>query len=59
MLALRVAFTAGATALCVWLLATGKPLGGLVIVPVLAVWLRLEAESGRLTRFARRLAKSS
>jgi hypothetical protein len=59
MLALRIAFTAAATALCVWLLATGKPLGGLIIVPVLAVWLRHAAESGRLTRFARRFAKPS
>jgi hypothetical protein len=59
MLAPRVAFTAVATALCVWLLATGKPLGGLVIVPVLAVWLRQAAESGRLNRFAGRFAKPS
>jgi hypothetical protein len=59
MLVLRVAFTVVASAVCVWLLATGKPFGGLVIVPVLAVWLRHAAESGRLTRFARRFAKSS
>jgi hypothetical protein len=59
MLALRVAFTAAATAVCVWLLATGRPLGGLVIVPVLAVWLRQAAESGRLTRSAGRFAKPS
>jgi hypothetical protein len=59
MLALRVAFTAVATAVCVWLLATGRPLGGLVIVPVLAVWLRHEADSGRLIRFAGRFAKPS
>jgi hypothetical protein len=58
-LALRVAFTVAATAVCVWLLATGKPLGGLVIVPVLAIWLRHAAESGRLTRFARRFARPS
>ena len=50
MLALRLAFTAVAVALCVWLLASGKPLGGLLIVPVLAIWLRQAAESGRLTR---------
>ena len=59
MLALRTAFTAAATAVCVWLMATGKPLGGLVIIPVLAVSLRHAAESGRLTRFARRFAKPS
>jgi len=56
MLALRVAFTVAATAVCLWLLSTGKPLGGLVIVPALAVWIRRAAETGRLTRFARRLA---
>jgi hypothetical protein len=59
MLALRVAFTAAATAVCVWLLATGRPLGGLVMVPPLAVWLRHAAESGRLTRLAGRFAKPS
>jgi hypothetical protein len=59
MLALRVAFTAAATAACVWLLATGRPLGGLVMVPALTIWLRHEAESGRLTRFAGRFAKPS
>jgi Flp pilus assembly protein TadB len=55
-LALRVAFTGAATALCVWLLSSGRPLGGLIIVPALAVWVRRTAESGRLTRFAGRLA---
>ena len=60
MLALRLAFTAVAATVCVWLLATGKPLGGLVIVPVLAIWLRQAAESGRLTSFfARRFAGPS
>jgi hypothetical protein len=59
MLVLRIAFTAAATAVCVWMLATGRPLGGLVIVPILAVWLRQSAESGRLPRFARRFAKPS
>jgi hypothetical protein len=58
-LALRIAFTVAATAVCLWLLATGKPLGGLVIVPALAVWLRHAAESGRLTRFAGRFARPS
>jgi hypothetical protein len=51
MLALRIAFTLVATAASIWLLATGKPLGGLLIVPAVAVWLRHAAESGRLTRF--------
>jgi hypothetical protein len=56
-LALRIAFTVAVTAVCVWQLSTGRPLGGLIIVPVLAVWLRHAAESGELTRFARRFAK--
>lgn len=59
MLALRIAFTAAAMALCVWLLVTGKPLGGLLIVPLLAIWIRRRAESGRLTRFSRRSAMPS
>jgi Flp pilus assembly protein TadB len=59
MLALRLVFTAAVTAGCVWLLSTGKPLGGLVILPALAVWVRHAAESRRLTRFARRFANRS
>jgi hypothetical protein len=50
MLALRIAFTAVVMVLVVWLLATGHPLGGLLVVPALAVWLRHAAESGRLGR---------
>ena len=45
MLALRVVFTLVVTGLCVWLLADGKPLGGLLLLPALAVWLRHWAES--------------
>jgi hypothetical protein len=59
MLLLRLGFTAVATALCIWLLVTGNPLGGLIIVPAAAVWLRRAAESGRLTVLARRFAKPS
>jgi hypothetical protein len=55
MLALRLLFTAVVTVGCVWLLSTGKPLGGLVMLPALAVWVRHAAESGHLTRFRRRL----
>ncbi len=58
-LALRVLFSLVVTAGCVWLLATGKPLGGLLILPALAVWVRHAAESGRLTHLARRFAKPS
>jgi Flp pilus assembly protein TadB len=53
-LALRIAFTAVVMVIVVVLLATGNPVGGLLIVPSLAVWIRRGAESGRLTRFARR-----
>ena len=35
-------------AVVVTLLKTGNPVGGLLIVPVLAIWLRHEAESGSL-----------
>jgi hypothetical protein len=47
-LALRIGFTLAATAVVVWLLSTGNPLGGLVIVPIIAIWIRRAAESGRL-----------
>jgi hypothetical protein len=57
--ALRIGFTIAVMALVVWLLAAGMPLGGLVIVPLLAVWLRHAAESGRLTRLVRRLRGAS
>jgi hypothetical protein len=32
----------------IWLLRSGYPVGGLVIVPLAAVLLRRDAESGRL-----------
>jgi hypothetical protein len=51
---LRVAYTVAVMVLVVWLLRTGRPLGGLVIVPLAAIWLRREAESGRVTQRARR-----
>ena len=44
------AYTAAVMTLVIWLLKTGNPLGGLVIVPALAVWLRRAVESGRLLR---------
>ena len=59
MLALRIGFTVAVMAVVVWLLLTGKPLGALLIVPLLAIWIRRGAESGRLTGFFRRFAKSS
>jgi hypothetical protein len=57
MLALRVTYTAVAMAVVVWLLRSGEPVGGLLIVPALAVWLRRTAESGQLTDLAKRLVK--
>ena len=50
----RVAYTAAIVILVVWLLKTGRPLGGLLIVPLAAIWLRHEAESGEPTRRVRR-----
>lgn len=49
MLALRLAYTAAAVVLLVWLLRAGQPLA-LLFVPLLAVLLRRSAESGRLQR---------
>ena len=48
MLALRLLYTTGVMVVVIWLLRTGNPVGGLLIVPAAAVWLRREAESGRL-----------
>lgn len=59
MLGLRIAFTVAVMAVVVWLLLTGRPLGGLLIVPLVAIWVRRAAESGRLTRFSKRFAKPS
>jgi hypothetical protein len=59
MLALRIGFTVVAIGLVIWLLSTGRPLGGLIIVPLVAVWIRHTAESGQLTRFANRFARPS
>ena len=59
MLGLRIGFTVAVMAVAVWLLLTGRPLGGLLIVPLAAIWLRRAAESGRLTSFGRRFAKNS
>jgi Flp pilus assembly protein TadB len=59
MLGVRIAFTAVVMAVVVWLLLSGKPLGGLLIVPLVAIWIRRAAESGRLTRFTQRFVKPS
>jgi uncharacterized membrane protein len=52
---LRLAYTAAVMVVVIWLLRTGNPIGGLFVVPALAVWLRREAESGRLSARARRV----
>jgi hypothetical protein len=54
MIALRLAYTAAVMVVVIWLLRTGNPIGGLFLVPAAAVWLRREAESGRLTARVRR-----
>jgi hypothetical protein len=54
MLFLRLAYTAAVMVVVIWLLRAGDPLGGLLIVPAGAVWLRREAESGRLSARVRR-----
>ena len=59
MLGLRIAFTVAVMAVVIWLLLTGKPLGGLLIVPLIAIWVRRAAESGRFTRFSKYFANPS
>jgi hypothetical protein len=53
-IALRLLYTAAVMVLVIWLLRTGNPVGGLLLVPATAMWLRREAESGRLAARARR-----
>ena len=54
MIILRLAYTAIVMVIVVWLLRAGNPVGGLVVIPALAVWLRRDAESGRLAARVRR-----
>jgi hypothetical protein len=54
MLVLRVVYTAAVMVVVIWLLRSGNPVGGLLLVPAAAVWLRREAESGRLAARVRR-----
>jgi hypothetical protein len=54
MIALRLAYTAAVMVVVIWLLRSGNPVGGLLLVPAAAVWLRREAESGRLSARVRR-----
>jgi hypothetical protein len=54
MVIVRLLYTAVVMVAVVWLLRAGNPVGGLVIVPAMAVWLRRDAESGRLAARVRR-----
>ena len=54
MMIVRMVYTAVVMVIVVWLLRAGNPVGGLVVVPAVAVWLRRDAESGRLTARVRR-----
>jgi hypothetical protein len=57
MILLRLTYTMAVMVAVIWLLRTGSPLGGLVIVPAAAVWLRHKAESGELAAAARRVVR--
>src|SRR3954453_8401330 len=54
MVIVRFIYTAAVMVIVVWLLRAGNPVGGLVIVPAMAVWLRRDAQSGRLAARVRR-----
>jgi hypothetical protein len=54
MIVLRLVYTAAVMVVVVWLLRTGNPVAGLLLVPAAAVWLRREAETGRLAARVRR-----
>jgi len=54
MLVLRLFYAAAVMVVVIWLLRTGNPVGGLLLVPAAAVWVRREAESGRLAARVRR-----
>jgi hypothetical protein len=54
MIAVRLLYTAAVMVVVIWLLRSGNPVGGLLLVPAAAVWLRREAESGRLAARVRR-----
>jgi len=54
MFAVRLLYVAAVMTVVILLLRAGNPVGGLLIVPAVAVWLRREAESGRLAGRVRR-----
>jgi hypothetical protein len=59
MIALRLLYTAAVMVVVIWLLRTGNPVGGLLLAPAAAVWLRREVESGRLAARVRRARRHS
>jgi hypothetical protein len=50
----RLVYTVEVMVIVVWLPRAGNPVGGLVVVPAVAAWLRRRAESGRLAGRMRR-----
>ena len=54
MIVLRLLYMATVMVVVICLLRAGNPVGGLLVVPAAAVWLRREAESGRLAARVRR-----
>lgn len=58
MIALRLVYTAAVMVVVLWLASSGNPFGGLVVVPILAVLLRRSADSGRVNRLAKRIARA-
>ena len=57
MIIVRLVYTAVVMVIVVSLLRAGNPVGGLVVVPAVAVWLRRDAESGRLAARLRRASQ--
>jgi hypothetical protein len=57
MTVVRVLYTAAVMVVVISLLRAGNPVGGLFAVPAAAVWLRREAESGRLAGRVRRASR--
>lgn len=60
MIVLRLVYTAAVMVVVISLLRAGYPIGGLLLVPAAAVWLRREAEpAGSPPAFAKRFVRSN
>jgi hypothetical protein len=57
MILLRLVYTIAVMVVVIWLLRAGNPVGGLLIVPAAAVWVRHRAERGELAAAARRVVR--